>query len=266
MALIEARNCAVVDNVIEWTRTASDLQGQAWSPLRAPIATYNEVSHCRFSGNMIELVPGSEARAAIIINGDPEPPEITTRISITDNDVHDLAGTCDIAGIYVAGASGHALSIAGNRLEGVASDGIHVMTGDDVDLRDNRVTGLGGADTTAVRIGNGSQSRVLGNICRGFGRGLLVAGHASPTVVLNDIDDCGTGIDLYQDTSPVVALNRIGEGVATPFVHADEAMPPYSVGNGREARMYDVSTVAVDELAAVVGTILSDLRAAGIVR
>lgn len=74
--------------------------------------------------------------------------------------------------------------------------------------------------------------------------------------------------DFYVDTTTVALFGPKGASVwpSAPlgkFVPAPAAT--YTVSNAAPDRSYDAATVAVAELANVVGTLIADLRAAGIV-
>jgi hypothetical protein len=95
-----------------------------------------------------------------------------------------------------------------------------------------------------------------------------VANQVDVTIMLNDIDECGVGIEMYASTgTPMVAMNRFGSSVTTPIVYNDaHVYPTYAATNVTTDRSFDADTVAVAELADVVGTLISDLRQIGILK
>jgi hypothetical protein len=282
IAMIKVMNCTVANNVLKWTRASTDLQGDFWSPSRAPIATLLDTSFCSITGNMIQITEGSEARAGIWIDGkqdsvdglgNPVPGWKTTDIDILDNIIQDTsaAGAITSAGIFMRSPSGQGCRIMRNRIAPVGDDGIQITgtggSASEMEIVDNRIKGRDVASTYGVRLANsGSNNIVRGNRIRNFSKGLLLESQTDARVLDNDIDNCTTGIDVFSNTTPLISGNRIGASVTTAYSNANTGFPSYTASNVLADRSYDANATTVDEVADVVGTLIADLKARGIIR
>lgn len=179
---IAASTCAgttIVGNTIHWTRQASDNQGEAWTPTRAPIMVLGTATGTIVANNVITLDGVAEALIVVELSGGTP-----TETSIGGNVVTVVSGsaTDGIAAGSVAG-----LTVIGNRIAGFTQYGLYAAATSDLIATGNYLAG-----TTADR-------------------GIVFSGAASAGTIAsnNAIDDCEIGVEAVNTSGCVISGNRI---------------------------------------------------------
>ena len=209
---------------------------------------------------------------------------LSAGVTISGNTLNGVGLTAK--GISFSGSGSGASAISGNVLVGFLSRGIQVQTSALVTISGNALTASGGY---GIDILSANGVAVSGNSLYGLGAGTraIVADKSSNISINGNMFDDWTvrAITVFGDSAvtmdyinifgntyvncPVAYATSLSGGAAigsNVFVVTGYQGSAYTATNVTTDRAFDADTVLVAELADVVGTLIADLKAIGIVQ
>jgi parallel beta-helix repeat protein len=210
LSLINVSGCTISNNVVSWTRTNADQQGQAWSPVRCGVMVYGTGNNNIVRGNVIGVESGSALTAGIAVQTD-------TANAFQDNlliDGNQILAQPHYQGILLngAGATIRKAKIKGNKVIGSTNACIYGWSVADVEITDNHLEGVYNTktalgiqlenDNTSARI-DGNSIHFTNTAIHSYGR------NGMSTYNNNQIFTANLGFDLYGAAGCSLSLNRI---------------------------------------------------------
>lgn len=217
----------VSDNTIHWTRTASDLQGQAWNPTRAPLVAYGATISGQIKGNTITIAATGDAKAIMVAKA-VSTDDIPQGVVFENNTVRLEAGAV-VESMFFGDGGSDRLVIRNNQHEGdpFTDHGIYTYNCNDITIVGNRAKGPG---TSTSKHGvhlegaiNGT-TKVCDNTIDAFQTGLSLPNATNGGLVSNNIvRDCTYAAEFFGSSGFGVFGNmwqRCTNQIANPGTNA----------------------------------------------
>jgi parallel beta-helix repeat protein len=205
IALINTRNCTVSANTISWTRTAEDNQGESWSPRRAALTCYGEVSECVLSDNTISATATSAARCFVNIQSDDGVP---TDLLLSGN-VFGGDPSAAIQDALLTGPRTLRPRIIGNRFSAFSERGLNLYGADRFEVSNNSIDGDDGSPGRGIEADGARAGSITNNVISNVSQAVVLSNSSAVLVVGNLVTDCEDGFDGYNSADSLVTNNVI---------------------------------------------------------
>ncbi|WP_110004591.1 right-handed parallel beta-helix repeat-containing protein [Geodermatophilus normandii] len=203
IALINTRNCTVSANAIAWTRTAEDNQGESWSPRRAALTCYGEVSDCVLSDNTVHATATSAARCFVNIQSDDGVP---SDLLISGN-VFGGDPSAAIQDALLTGPRTLRPRILGNRFSVFTERGLNLYGADRFEVANNSIDGNDGSPGRGIEADGAGAGLISNNVVSNVTQAIVVSNSSGVLVVGNLVTDCQDGFDGYASAGLLVSSN-----------------------------------------------------------
>jgi nitrous oxidase accessory protein NosD len=197
IALINAADSTVANNRVVWTREAADLQGEAWSPLRAPMMCLRACVNSSFENNRVGCSPTSEAFAFMVARA--EETDIPRDIDVSNNGFRIESGA-DVSYGVISDTETSGLRVLNNKIKGFNVRGFFGFSANNVEIRGNEFDGLTTpANSFGIHLSedDGGPVKIVGNTVRNCVTGIERANGVGAMVVQNQIIGCTNGIEGF---------------------------------------------------------------------
>lgn len=211
----------VSGNTITYSRAANQLQGQSYSPRRAPVMVYGSTQNSAIMDNTISVT--GDADAFIAFSGVAMDDQAIGCQAIRNECASTDSG---ITRLGVEVVYGQDCRIDGNELNRFISNGIVFWHSTRPSARTNSVRRTAGREQVGILFENeggtvATDTTTVGNVVTGFANGILDTGATAGDInhVENSITSCTTGINLFgrEGSSGSLRGNRFTD-VATETV------------------------------------------------
>lgn len=248
------------------------------------------VVSCNISNNLVEevgvrgisLTQASSTDATLLTEiyteaGETAPgTALSSRIGINNNTVQG----CVSDAIRVSGQAipNRILDcvITGNITDKSGDDGVETVNVLEAIVSNNR---LRSNTTGGIRANTVQQFTAIGNQINGCVNGIAVGTTSGRSTVIGNTISAGTGVGVSRDATSgeIICVGNDLVGAATPVSFGGTTaffeignlgivVPDYTTVGTSTDRTYDIATVTTSELANVLGTLIADLQARGLLR